>query len=1117
MNKKICRKMLSLMLIGFISIGMFSALNVARNVSAASPLTLKWRIFNYVETCVGPVAEDLMGDDRIEIVVTGIRRSDGIGVVSAINGTNGAIIWEFEDSNIGNHNPCDIVDLNNDGFREIVVPTAASVLVLHGNNGTLYWKNTACKGYFNYQAIFDIDGDGYSEIFVCSGTGPSKGYDYITCLDYQGNILHQAWSWHPCWGGLTIGDTNFDGTFELYQGDRRVTYSATTDAYKGGGMGVRALDAHTLTPLWNDPTILCSSQAPILADVDKDGILDVIVADQSNSGIAVLNSADGSVLTTGGKYRKGSTNMPAHSNPTVYDIDGDGNLELMDCREYSPVKIWDLYEWKLDATLGVNCYEPPKLGDVTGDGELDIIAVNNTRIYVYTYNKLTGQYDLVDYVSGLYGRCNAFTVVQDVDDDGYNELVVTSTSGSIYCFDTPAPTQTPRPRSGLHFYSEYRWGAAVYVPPPIPSGPVLIDEQPLNKALNQPLNPTLSIRATDFQGDLMSITFRTNASGRWTDIDSFTNAPNGVYSVTTTGMDKLGTAYYWSVVATDGNSGTISKTYSFTTYSDPPTQGKPILASDSNRNLLASNQTTIDTNGDEVTNTYNWYRNDTSLTNLLLPFNSRTTYNPLLADELFSDGFEYGFDNWNDNGATDWDRPTNQKYSGSYSAHAGSDDNYLSSDNMDTSSAEGITVSFWYRDHGIDDDDNVYLQFWNGLTYVSIFELGNTKPEDTWHHYSIQTYQRSYLIPNFRIRFNAVGIDSGEDIWIDDLKITAPLRSKDYSSYDNHATIHGAVWTDNGVVGGAYIFDGSNDFMRIQDDSSLGGNGTWSEITVEFWIKPLTTNYGAIIIAKKEPQLSVGSYIIGFEADSALYSANTLFFGINSTYDNKWYKTSSSSTVLEVGKWYYITCVYKSGLGLSIYINGTERVNMPLTGNIAPNPGISVNGAPLFIGYDGGSDYRTPSRRWLNAYLDEIRIYPKALSQSQIFQRFLETKNGSTSNSTIVSEEATLGETWRAEVTPNDSFGDGVTELSNPLTITVPPVQYSLVIEASVGGTTSPVPGTYLYDEGSIVSVTALPDSGWVLSHWLLNGSEAGSAVQYDLTINANYTLTAVFAEVPPV
>ncbi len=37
--------------------------------------------------------------------------------------------------------------------------------------------------------------------------------------------------------------------------------------------------------------------------------------------------------------------------------------------------------------------------------------------------------------------------------------------------------------------------------------------------------------------------------------------------------------------------------------------------------------------------------------------------------------------------------------------------------------------------------------------------------------------------------------------------------TKDYSDYGNDATVTGAVWVPNGVVGGAYSFDGKDDVI----------------------------------------------------------------------------------------------------------------------------------------------------------------------------------------------------------------------------------------------------------------------------------------------------------------
>jgi len=43
--------------------------------------------------------------------------------------------------------------------------------------------------------------------------------------------------------------------------------------------------------------------------------------------------------------------------------------------------------------------------------------------------------------------------------------------------------------------------------------------------------------------------------------------------------------------------------------------------------------------------------------------------------------------------------------------------------------------------------------------------------------------------------------------------------------------------------------------------------------------------------------------------------------------------------------------------------------------------------------------------------------------------------------------------------------------------------------------------------------VTAFPDAGWDLSHWLLNGSNVASANPYKVTMDADYNLTAVFTK----
>jgi len=933
--------------------GLFFVLPI-KPISAQPTLTWKWtRSLGAVgQTFIGPLAADLNNDGEMEIVVVGGSTDGGTdGAVTVLNGMTGNVVWQeiprdiirqadpiVINGGVGMHSPFEIADLDKNGIPEIVIAAEGGALVLHGNDGSLYWFNRQAPARENYLVTCDVDGDGYSEIFVCRGNGPYDGHDWITELSYDGKILRQAWTWHPCWGGMSIGDTNFDGVIELYSGDRRIN-SGADDPYQGGGMGIRALDARTLTPLWNDQTVGCSSTCPILADVDKDGNLDVVVLFPKIGAIVVLNSADGSVVTTGGKYRKGEAGMKGHSQPTVYDIDGDGNLEFIACNVSQP-KIWDLYDWKLDGILNATCWEPPKVGDVTGDGLMDIIAMNGSNICIYdrTYS-LVQNITAPKWVTGL----SAFTLVQDVDGDELNELVVTSSTGTVLCYDTPAPAPNPRARSVNQFYSERRCGAAEYVPPPV------------SRALF-----------------------------------------------------------------------------------NPPTQGNPTLVSSNgtngtDENLIARNQSTTDSDGDPVTNIYHWSVNNTSFTNLLLPFDTRDTHKP----PSFSDGFEYSFYNWNMHvsalyGTTIWDRTTTQKHSGEYSAHLGPTGGSLISDDIDASNAESITVSFWYRDDGLA-SGRAYLQLWLNDTYKSIFDLGNTSPEHQWYYY--QVCYRTKLegrVSDFRIRFgprNGTSINSGGNLWIDDVSITLGDVSvtKDYSGYDNYGGIYGAAWTSSGVVGGAYYFDGS-DYVMVQDNPSLGGDGTWKEITVEYWVKTMAPSRETTILAKKTwGNTTIGCYMTGFQASTS-DPPNTIFWGV--LINDQWVELhEDTTTVIGMNKWYHIVCTYESGPGLKIYINGTLTTAKAASGNITSQT-TQLGDEHVYLGYDGGS-----SNRSLCGLLDEVRIYPKALTPEQIMQRYTESKDGVSQSSTIVAQETTVGDIWKCEVTPSDSFLDGGTKTSDTLTL----------------------------------------------------------------------------------
>jgi hypothetical protein len=572
--RKRFRSLLVLALVAAFLVSSFSVLISINTVNAAT-LQLKWVANLGLGTYIAPLAAHLIPRSTdMQIVVTGVSRVDQgytNGSIAVLNGTTGAVIWEKQIGNIQDHMAFEIADLNNDGNQEIILDNWNSTVALYGNNGSIYWQSPA-PSFDNYPVVADVNGDGYPEVFVCSGQGPYFGVDYITELSHNGTILAQTTDWHPCWGGLALGDPYFNGTFILLQGDRSITYNPSSDPYQNGGWGVRVLDAQTLQPMWNDDSVLSSSATPMLADVDGNGVLEVVAQAQSR-GLAVYNALTGSVDTTGGIYRysqklpgiEGLQNMSEHSQPTIYTAaNGDPQIIVNHASDNDPLAgnpmIWDLRTWTLTGVLNVTSGEPPKMGRVTADGNMDIIAVDESgTVHIFNQN-----FQEVGNYSGL-ANPNCFPLVADVDSDGYNELVLSSRSGSVYCFSTPAPASNPPPRSNVQFSSEYHLGVAEYVEPPGPRAPQIGSPSPANGASNVSTGlSTLSFNLFDYQGHPMnfSVTTAPNVGG-----GTGTNVSNGKYTVPISGLSSS-TTYSWTVNATvNTTNGTYTNatTYTFTT------------------------------------------------------------------------------------------------------------------------------------------------------------------------------------------------------------------------------------------------------------------------------------------------------------------------------------------------------------------------------------------------------------------------------------------------------------------------------------------------------------------------------------------------------------------------
>lgn len=191
----------------------------------------------------------------------------------------------------------------------------------------------------------------------------------------------------------------------------------------------------------------------------------------------------------------------------------------------------------------------------------------------------------------------------------------------------------------------------------------------------------------------------------------------------------------------------------------------------------------------------------------------------------------------------------------------------------------------------------------------------------------------------------------------------------------------GTGWTANNRRwgAGAVMFDGSNDFVTVTNNSLL--NPT-TAVTVEGWIKmnTLPTSGGLYEIAGKSSTT----------AGHALY--DLAVYNNSGTIQVYWRMHLSSGLVTYVyqtnyafvpGTWYYVVGTYdKAQSKMSVYINGVKiGTDMTTLGEDM----YSGNNQNLFIGV---FDYNGTKSRYFNGIIDSTRIYSRALSANEILSNY---------------------------------------------------------------------------------------------------------------------------------
>lgn len=186
--------------------------------------------------------------------------------------------------------------------------------------------------------------------------------------------------------------------------------------------------------------------------------------------------------------------------------------------------------------------------------------------------------------------------------------------------------------------------------------------------------------------------------------------------------------------------------------------------------------------------------------------------------------------------------------------------------------------------------------------------------------------------------------------------------ANDLSNFGNNADLMGNPKWAPGKFGSCIEFSTSN-YLKVKDADSLD---VTTGLTIILWAK-LTKLTGAQQSGvEKGTAWAVGEYNLCPEYNGGIILQ---IFDLPENCDDEG-QGGQSSTVAD-GSWHFVAGTWDGDI-IRIYIDDKEVNNIACKGELSPNNG------DLFIGCRNGAE------RWVTGFMDEIKIYNRALSLEEL-------------------------------------------------------------------------------------------------------------------------------------